>query len=46
VLERPQDVDYDSWGTSGGPPALPQAFPTWTAFFDDEAVLSEITGRP
>jgi SnoaL-like domain len=46
VLERPQAVDFDSWGTSGGPPALPQLFPTWSAFFADENARPDITGRP
>jgi hypothetical protein len=32
VLERPQAVGFDSWG-SGAPPALPQDFPTWDPFW-------------
>jgi hypothetical protein len=46
VLERPQDVDFDSWRVSGDGPALPHQFPTWSAFFDDEDVLTAITRSP
>jgi hypothetical protein len=46
VLERPQAVEFDSWGTSGGPPALPHQFPTWSTFFEDQGAISGITGQP
>ena len=45
LLERPQAVDFDSWGTSGGPPPLPGAFPTWDTFWAGTE-LSDLTGRP
>ena len=32
LLERPQAVDFASWGRSPTP-ALPKAFPTWEAFW-------------
>lgn len=31
VNEHPQSVAFDSW--HGGPPALPDAFPTWASFW-------------
>jgi hypothetical protein len=34
VNERPQDVGFDSWHTSGRPPALPEEFATWAPFWD------------
>jgi hypothetical protein len=46
VLERPQAVDFDSWRTSGHPPALPHDFPRWTTFFDDPDAAVEITTKP
>jgi hypothetical protein len=46
VLERPQAVAFDSWHTSGGSPALPHAFPTWEAFWADEASRTEVTAQP
>ena len=33
VNERPQDVGFDSWHTSGRPPALPEEFATWARFW-------------
>ena len=37
VNERPQAVDFDSWGTSGRRPALPALEPSWARFWDDTA---------
>lgn len=34
ILEHPQAVGFDSWGTSATPPALPHSFPTWTTFWE------------
>ena len=44
LLERPQDVGFNSWGHSQDPP-LPHAFSTWTAFWDGFDTGS-ITRRP
>jgi hypothetical protein len=44
LLERPQSVDFVSWERSETP-ALPGAFPTWTAFWDDIDTTS-ITSKP
>ena len=46
VLEHPQAVNFDSWGTSGGAPALPHRFPTWSAFFADDSSVQEFTRHP
>jgi hypothetical protein len=46
VLERPQAVDFDSWHTSGAPPALPHMFATWSTFFDDASAVSDLTRHP
>jgi hypothetical protein len=32
IAEHPQAVGFDSWH-NGAPPALPEAFPTWSAFW-------------
>jgi hypothetical protein len=34
VLERPQDVDFESWHEEASLPPLPHAFPTWSSFWD------------
>jgi hypothetical protein len=33
LTERPQSVDFDSWGTSGRRPALPAHEPSWARFW-------------
>ena len=33
VNERPQAVNFDSWGTSGRRPGLPGLDPSWARFF-------------
>jgi SnoaL-like domain len=35
ISEHPQAVGFDSWH-DGVPPSLPDAFPTWDAFWSDE----------
>jgi hypothetical protein len=35
VTERPQAVDFDSWGSSGRRPPLPGLDPSWTRFWRD-----------
>ena len=34
VTERPQAVGFQGWKEMSGEPALPEAFPTWNAFWD------------
>ena len=46
VLERPQSVGFDSWERTAGPPSLPDGFPMWTTFFDDDEAVRHITGSP
>jgi hypothetical protein len=38
VTERPQAVDFDSWGSSGRRPPLPAFDPSWSQFWRDGAV--------
>ncbi|MFI5953191.1 nuclear transport factor 2 family protein [Cryptosporangium sp. NPDC051539] len=45
VAERPQAVGFDSWGTSGHPPALPGADPSWTRFWTGTET-GDITSAP
>ena len=33
INEHPQSVSFDSWNNGGPPPALPDAFETWHAFW-------------
>jgi SnoaL-like domain len=35
VAERPQAVDFDSWGTSGRRPGLPGLEPSWARFWGE-----------
>jgi SnoaL-like domain len=35
VTERPQAVDFDSWGTSGRRPGLPGLEPSWARFWGE-----------
>ena len=44
VTERPQAVGFDSWGTSGEAPWLPEGFPTWARFWS--AGPSAAAGQP
>jgi SnoaL-like domain len=44
MLERPQAVAFKSWETSGGPPSLPHALPTWLPFWSGEP--SAFTSSP
>ena len=37
VTERPQEVDFDSWGSSGRRPALPALDPSWSRFWREGA---------
>jgi hypothetical protein len=34
INEHPQAVGFDSWN-AGGPPTLPEAFPTWEKFWQE-----------
>jgi hypothetical protein len=47
VLRRPQE-DLDGWPGRDLPPALPAAFPSWSAFWNrwGEARTSDVTDRP
>ena len=49
IAEHPQNVGFDSWGTAGGPPPLPQLDVTWGGFWagaDVAAVTSAPVGTP
>ncbi len=45
LLERPQQVNFDSWHTSSEAPALPAHAPAWAAFWRDRDTTS-VTDRP
>jgi hypothetical protein len=45
VTERPQAVDFDSWGTSGRRPALPGLDASWSDFWSG-AETGGVSGSP
>jgi 3-phenylpropionate/cinnamic acid dioxygenase small subunit len=45
VNERPQEVAFDSWGTTPGGPALPQIPGTWDGFWEGHDP-SDVTSQP
>ena len=45
VTERPQAVDFDSWGTTPGGPALPRGEAPWTTFWDGHDAAA-VTATP
>lgn len=45
LLERPQQVSFDSWHTSHEAPGLPAHSPSWAAFWHDRDTTS-VTDRP
>jgi hypothetical protein len=45
LLERPQQVGFDSWHTSHESPGLPAHAPTWVAFWRDRDPAS-VTALP
>jgi hypothetical protein len=45
LLERPQEVGFDSWHTSHEAPGLPADAPTWAAFWRDRDPAS-VTALP
>jgi hypothetical protein len=44
--EHPQAVEFDSWGTSPGPPRLPHGFETWTPFWEPDSKRYSLTHAP